>query len=313
MSALEGLQGALRAAHDPYTPQHIRAQAYEACEAVKSSFDSAFGAARALLGVAGSDDLSRHFGLLLLDELVTTKWNALSPEQCEALKQTACELVQSVRVRCVCAVFFVSHHQPGCESICMCSRLLQGSRDAVTEQLFVKTKIAKLVVELAKRDWPQRWPTMTTTLLEQAAQRETSCELVLRIVCDLAEAVTEYSFSWPERRRAELQQGLVVTMQQLFALLTHTLSSQSPSVQAQGGPPPNSCVAGTLLQNTLQAIHALVDWISLDIIFAGDTLMQVCSLLGFPHYFLVCQVLTGHMCVSVCIYVNVKMAGLMQV
>ncbi len=94
--------GALRAAHDPYTPQHIRAQAYEACEAVKSSFDSAFGAARALLGAAGADDLSRHFGLLLLDELVTTKWNALSPEQCEALKQTAHELVQSVRAVNMC-------------------------------------------------------------------------------------------------------------------------------------------------------------------------------------------------------------------
>jgi exportin-5 len=169
----------------------------------------------------------------------------------------------------------------------------QGSRDAVTEQLFVKSKIAKLVVELAKRDWPQRWPSMTTTLLEQAAQRETSCELVLRIVCDLAEAVTEYSFLWPERRRAELQQGLVVTMPQLFALLTHTLSTQLLAVQSQGGPAPHTCVAGTLLQNALQAVHALVDWISLDIIFAGDVLTQVCSLLELPNYFLVYMSIGG--------------------
>ncbi len=136
---MERLTWALKAAHDPFTPQDVRAQAFQICEEVKTSFDSSYHGAVALLSSA--DDTHRHFALHLLEDLSNTKWNALSPEQHEVLKRTALDLVRT------------------------------GSRGVGLEHHFVKSKISKNVTDLAKREWPQRWPTLTDALLELARQQ----------------------------------------------------------------------------------------------------------------------------------------------
>jgi len=43
---------------------------------------------------------------------------------------------------------------------------LQGVLDILTEKTFTREKLSKLLAELAKRDWPQRWPNFTSILMQ---------------------------------------------------------------------------------------------------------------------------------------------------
>ncbi len=68
------------------------------------------------------------------------RWNACVPEQKELIKRTALELLSG------------------------------GARDH-GEQAFVKNSIAKLVFEIAKREWPQNWTNLTDLLIEIGSKK----------------------------------------------------------------------------------------------------------------------------------------------
>ena len=82
----------------------------------------------------GLPDPVRHFGLLLLQEAVKQRWAAASDAGRVAVKTALVEL------------------------------LLTGTRDILTEPSYLKEKLAQVVVDVAKRDWPQRWPDLLDTL-----------------------------------------------------------------------------------------------------------------------------------------------------
>jgi len=42
--------------------------------------------------------------------------------------------------------------------------------DILTEQTHIKAAVARIVVEIAKRDWPQEWPSMIADLNNIYAQ-----------------------------------------------------------------------------------------------------------------------------------------------
>jgi hypothetical protein len=68
------------------------------------------------------------------------RWNACVPDQKELIKRTALELLSG------------------------------GARDH-GEQAFVKNSIAKLVFEIAKREWPQNWTNLTDLLIEIGSKK----------------------------------------------------------------------------------------------------------------------------------------------
>ena len=130
----------------------------------------------------------------------------------------------------------------------------------------------------------------------------------------------------PERRRAELQQGLVACLPQLFPLLGHTLRTYGPALAgaaATAGTSP--AAAGCLVQAALAglfffvclslsspfvfcdgvgasanaiihrsilfrpiltATFALAEWCNCDYMFTGDILSLVVALLAVPDCFL---------------------------
>ncbi len=46
--------------------------------------------------------------------------------------------------------------------------LAKGTKDLLSEKNFIKEKIVELVVEIAKREWPQRWKGMLDFLIQIA-------------------------------------------------------------------------------------------------------------------------------------------------
>ncbi len=49
--------------------------------------------------------------------------------------------------------------------------LLSGGARDHGEQAFVKNSIAKLVFEIAKREWPQNWTNLTDLLIEIGSKK----------------------------------------------------------------------------------------------------------------------------------------------
>ncbi len=49
-----------------------------------------------------------------------------------------------------------------------CTTLIvkQGTKDLLEEQPFIKEKVATIIVEIAKRDWPQQWADLLNTLVQ---------------------------------------------------------------------------------------------------------------------------------------------------
>ena len=71
-------------------------------------------------------------------------------------------------------------------SVCEnCLVFLQGVQDIVTEQRYIKDGIAKNVVEMAKREWPQNWANMLQEINECAQMG----------VCNVKLYILEISYS----------------------------------------------------------------------------------------------------------------------
>jgi len=41
---------------------------------------------------------------------------------------------------------------------------VQGTLDILTEQTHIKDALSRIIVEIAKREWPQKWPSMIADL-----------------------------------------------------------------------------------------------------------------------------------------------------
>ena len=102
-----------------------------------------------------------HFGLHVVENVITHGWNSLTEQQKAFMKQKAFELIGSSEELCCgtleCGMwnvevlhafvtFFVVyvvryHHTVGVKS--------------ADEKSFVKEKVASIISEIAKREWPQ--------------------------------------------------------------------------------------------------------------------------------------------------------------
>lgn len=122
---------------------------------------------------------------------------------------------------------------------------------------FIKDGLARLVVEMVKREWPQQWPTFLPELIQLAQSGNTfqievtllflynksirilfvslaynftvnefpRCQLVLLVLLRLTEDVVIFQSVDPSRRR-DLHQSLTGKMKDIFDLLSALLEQQ---------------------------------------------------------------------------------------
>eukprot|EP01117_Protostelium_nocturnum_P018780 TRINITY_DN7923_c0_g2_i1.p1 TRINITY_DN7923_c0_g2~~TRINITY_DN7923_c0_g2_i1.p1 ORF type:complete len:1050 (-),score=332.36 TRINITY_DN7923_c0_g2_i1:24-3173(-) len=103
--------------------------------------------------------------------------------------------------------------------------LSQSIRSMEEEPLFVKEKIAEVIVDLVKREWPTRWPQLFPHLFNMINMGESTTELALSVFRAIPEEIMDNT-SVPETRRkailTELKSQVKVLLDLFYNLLeTH--------------------------------------------------------------------------------------------
>jgi len=113
------------------------------------------------------------------------------------------------------------------------------------EKVYLKEKIASLVVHIAKREWPQNWTGMVQTLCEIAARgvsflsilhytlisfQDTQVELVLLVFRSLAEDSRDGAAPLGDRRRRELLNALTQQSKDIFPFISGHLANSCKKI-----------------------------------------------------------------------------------
>ncbi|KAF9584427.1 Exportin-5, partial [Lunasporangiospora selenospora] len=129
-------------------------------------------------------DHVRHFGLGMVENTVRYRWTdgSIHPDTKEQIRANVISLVS------------------------------EGIFPLMEERNFIKEKVARLFVEVAKREWPGVWDGMDAFLREQFYRHETSREMVLLILRSLCEDVFVFDDAVAGFRSKDLRAGLLVIM-----------------------------------------------------------------------------------------------------
>ncbi|KAI7822876.1 armadillo-type protein [Gamsiella multidivaricata] len=192
-SVLRNLLAALETIYNATSTNEARQQAQEYCEGLKRD------ASAPLYGyyLAHKDnqqpDVVRHFGLGLIENVVRYRWSdgTLTPETKAQIRDNVMSLAA------------------------------EGSKPLLTEQSFIKEKVARLFVEVAKREWPGVWENMDAFLRQLFFKDETGREMALLILRSLCEDVFVYDDAVAGLRKKDLRAGLLVIMSSEGVLKEH--------------------------------------------------------------------------------------------
>jgi hypothetical protein len=187
---------AVRAINDPATTREVRRQAQIFCEVFKQRDDcSSFAVA---MMSSESDDLIRHFALHVLEHTLKTRWNTFDANAMEGMRN------------------------------CFLDLMANKMRDMSTEKHFVKEKLAKLVSEVVKRQFPQRWTNLWEQLQQVWAVGDTQIELVCIVLRSVAEdcSSSDFNLALPADRRRDILQGLHALFPCIYPLVYELLERQ---------------------------------------------------------------------------------------
>lgn len=128
----------------------------------------------------------------------------------------------------------------------------------------IKEKFAKIVVNVAVREWPQRWPTFTDSLIAVIENNRREMDVALIIFRILCEEITVFNENWDDSRRNELKSALNAVMPSMFPLLVSVLGSLSLfSNQIDGFSPEESLYLSIIL---MKNFGVLLEWLSPNIL-----------------------------------------------
>ncbi|CAB1338502.1 unnamed protein product [Coregonus sp. 'balchen'] len=101
---------------------------------------------------------------------------------------------------------------------CAMGLLSTGTYPILEEESHIKDVLARIIVEMIKREWPQHWPDMLKEMEALTSIGEAQTELVMLILLRLAEDVITFQ-TLPTQRRRDIQQTLTQNMESIFSFL----------------------------------------------------------------------------------------------
>ncbi|RUP51649.1 armadillo-type protein [Jimgerdemannia flammicorona] len=175
---------ALRVIYDPFVSHETRRAAEKFCEDIKADRMSPLYGYKLAHKDSGYPGQVRHFGLGLIEEAVRFRWNdgTYGPPEREKIRNDIIDLVS------------------------------KGINDGMVEERYIKTKIAHIFVEVAKREWPGLWEDMDHLLQELYASGPTTQELVLIIHRVLTEDIFIRDDVVAEQRKKDLQTAMICSV-----------------------------------------------------------------------------------------------------
>ncbi|KAF0690311.1 Aste57867_18292 [Aphanomyces stellatus] len=209
--------------HATSSAQTDRNAAYTFCEEFQTRPDC-IQYAFYLLQDASRPFHHRHFALHVVETWIRQHW-------------TKCSAEDAVGYRATLLTIMASHLN-------------------ADEPTFLKEKLVKVVADIAKRSFPQRWPDMLDHLLQIWSVGPLQTELVMLIFRSIAEDCVSSTFNStiPPTRRKDLLQGLNVSFPILFPHVYRELEQQYARLQQQ------DARAAAVVLACLQMMKEFLDW-----------------------------------------------------
>ncbi|KAM5163438.1 exportin-5 [Mantella aurantiaca] len=249
----EQLVRAVTVIMEPGSTQEHRLEALRFCEDFKESCPMCVPCGLQLAEKT-QPPLIRHFGLQVLEHVVKFRWNAMERGEKVCLKDSVMGLIAG------------------------------GIRPILEEEGHIKDVLARIVVEMIKREWPQHWPNMLNELDTLTKNGEVQTELVMFILLRLAEDVVTFQ-TLPTQRRRDIQSTMTQNMDKLFSFMLGILGDSVHHYQQLKGDPTQKDKCQGLCRVALATLNTLagyIDWVSINHITAQDCklLQMLCLLLA---------------------------------
>eukprot|EP00794_Sanderia_malayensis_P020435 gene20435-22450_t len=242
---LEIVTAALRGIFATTSSAEQRRAAHQVIEEFKETSSNCAEIGLSLYISNDNDETVRHIGLTFIEEYFKRKWNTINQEQHDNWKEKTLLLLKTA-----------DSAIPG----------------------HIKECIARLVVELVKREWPQNWERLLIELGEIQSTGAVQLEVVLLIFLRLAEDVMLFMDPHLQlQRKRNIEQGLSENMKNLFAFFLSTLQYQVQAWKSNKQP-----INRRLAEASLFTLAAYLGNIHLEHVFANDSLLlrMLCQLLG---------------------------------
>ncbi|XP_053599925.1 exportin-5 [Plodia interpunctella] len=245
----DDLSRAVELTLNPTVSQDARNQAYIACESFKEN--SPWCAQAGLLLASGNQysAVVKHFGLQLMENTVKYKWPQITQAEKIFIKENAMKLL------------YLGGWETG----------------------HLNDALARVIVEMIKREWPQQWPTLLAELSDACARGHQHTQIVLHIFLRLVEDVATLQTLEQNQRRKDIYQALTSNMSEIFAFFMRLieLHVQEFREKTAAGDYAAAASNGKVVQVVLLTLTGFVEWVSTNHVVAnnGRLLEILCFLL----------------------------------
>lgn len=195
-TVVQQLANAVDLTMNPSMPQEKRNEAYRLCDNFKNEFPLCVQCQCALYFTSDNapyTDIVRHFGLQLMEHCIKFRWYQMVQEDKLLIKNTIMSLVNSA------------------------SPALQIN--------YLKDALARVVVEMIKREWPQHWPGMLNELEYATTLGHCQTEIVMLIFLRLFEDVILLQTIDNAARRRDISKELQLSMSKIFPFFINVIDT----------------------------------------------------------------------------------------
>ena len=180
------------------------------------------------------DHYTRYFALQVLESAVLTRWNVFDEAQKAEIRNFVIRLI-----------------------VQECSTL---NRMRASKALL--TKMNTTLVSIAKREWPQRWPTFVSDVVSSCPLEDPMTENNLHILKILGEEVFEFgertmTSKWIARKKEALQED----MRLIYGAVTRVLGIAD----------------SVLLGTALSVLDTYIPWFPVEVVFDPQLLQYLCQ------------------------------------
>ncbi|XP_061378784.1 exportin-5 [Danaus plexippus] len=235
---------------NPTANQDARKQAYTVCESFKEN--SPWCAQAGLLLASGTQysPVVKHFGLQLLEHTVKYRWTQITQPEKIFIKENSMKL------------------------------LSMGG----WETGHLNDALARVIVEMIKREWPQQWPTLLAELSDACTRGHLHTQIVLHVFLRLVEDVATLQTLEQHQRRKDIYQALTSNMAEIFSFFMRLieLHVQEFREKTAAGDYAAAASNGRVVQVVLLTLTGFVEWVSTNHVVTnnGRLLQILCILLS---------------------------------
>ncbi|XP_052738184.1 exportin-5 [Bicyclus anynana] len=244
------LSNAVELTLNPTVAQEARKQAYTACESFKDNSPWCAQAGLLLASGAHYSPVVKHFGLQLMEHTVKYRWTHISQAEKLFIKENAMKLL------------YMGGWETG----------------------HLNDALARVIVEMIKREWPQQWSTLLAELSDACSRGHLHTQIVLHVFLRLVEDVATLQTLEQHQRRKDIYQALTSNMAEIFSFFMRLieLHVQEFREKTAAGDYAAAASNGRVVQVVLLTLTGFVEWVSTNHVVTnnGRLLEILCILLS---------------------------------